>query len=138
MVKDEKNGVWKTVVSGFCDCCFDDFESEELKNFKHLDGEFLCPRCYKERDGERILDNSSQRTLIELMEEYASYHEDEFYREWFSHLWKGTQTEILRQAFKSEVYSEESEELLRQFLKQDTDFLKEIAEAEFRKETENG
>lgn len=136
--KKDKDGVPRVVVSGFCDCCYDEFEPQEVKSFKWLDDEFLCPRCYKEGVGEKLLDNSDKQTLTELMEKYASYSEDEFYHEWFSHVCRGTQTEILKEAFKSEAYSEESEELLREFLKQDTDFLKEIAETEKGKEIQNG
>lgn len=99
-----------------------------------------CARGATKRESgrERLLDNSDEQTLTELMEKYASYSEDEFYHEWFSHVWRGTQTEILKEAFKSESHSEESEELLREFLKQDTDFLKEIAETEKGKEIQNG
>lgn len=129
-VRCKENGEIKTVLGGFCDGCFDDFEPTELKNFKHLDGMFLCPRCYKEKLGEKVLDESSLQTLVMLLENYADCSEEEFYREWFSNLGKSEQSKILKDAFRAEFFTqskEESERFLRNYLKQDTDFLKEIS-----------
>lgn len=137
-----------TVLEGICDGCCESFTPEELKNFEHFKGEYLCPNCYKERLGEEVLDESSLEEMVGYLEKYT-YNSSHFYEEWFNDLPSSIKIEMLARTFPLNIFSmtsdidnntgknrETNEHYLREYLRYDSGVLKELSELYIAKEKE--